>query len=262
MAAHPTGVSTTTYSLASSANLLNVHSTPLSTSLIKILKSTGPSTDSCGTLLVTDLHPEMETLTTTLWTQSCSSFVYWTVHPSNPSLSSLERMLLGYCVKSFTLNCYKDTTKCYLCMFHIHNILSPQQGKGTQMWQKKNFPFLSTKIMLLKVNIYMSFLPTSVVIGEKITPSYFSDFLHFGDLAGFLLMTSCADTTFIFYPLNSRVARCSFPHAVPFLSNADCFSSICFSLHYFSCCFCMAVLGTLFRLAYNLHYWFHSHADL
>lgn len=80
--------------------------------------------------------------------------------------------------------------------------------------------------MLLKVNIYMSFLPTSVVIGEKITPSYFSDFLHFGDLAGFLLMTSCADTTFIFYPLNSRVARCSFPHAVPFLSNADCFSSM------------------------------------
>jgi len=45
MASHPSGVLTTPLSLVSSSNLLWVHSTPLSMSLMKILKSTGPSTD-------------------------------------------------------------------------------------------------------------------------------------------------------------------------------------------------------------------------
>ena len=72
MASHPSVVSTTLHSLVSSANLLRVHLTQLSMSLMKILKSTGPSSDHCGMPLVTDLHPDMKPLTTTLWTRSCS----------------------------------------------------------------------------------------------------------------------------------------------------------------------------------------------
>ena len=36
-------------------------------SLMKILNSTGPNTDLWGTPLVTDLHLDIELLTTTLW---------------------------------------------------------------------------------------------------------------------------------------------------------------------------------------------------
>ena len=60
------GVLTASHSLVSSANLLRVHLTPLSVSLMKILKSFGLSTDPWGTLLVTDLHPDMDSLPTTL----------------------------------------------------------------------------------------------------------------------------------------------------------------------------------------------------
>jgi len=45
IASHPSGVSIVPHSLVSSADLLRVHSTPLSALLMKILKSIGPSTD-------------------------------------------------------------------------------------------------------------------------------------------------------------------------------------------------------------------------
>jgi len=45
MASHPSGVLTSPHSLVSSANLLRVPSMPLSMSLMKILKSTGLSTE-------------------------------------------------------------------------------------------------------------------------------------------------------------------------------------------------------------------------
>ena len=47
--AQPSGVSTTPPSLVSSANLLRVHSSSSSRSLMKKLNKTGPSTDSWGT---------------------------------------------------------------------------------------------------------------------------------------------------------------------------------------------------------------------
>ncbi|PKU44713.1 hypothetical protein llap_4987 [Limosa lapponica baueri] len=45
------------------ANLLRVHSIPLSMSLVKILNHTGPSTNPSGTPLITDLHLDIELLT-------------------------------------------------------------------------------------------------------------------------------------------------------------------------------------------------------
>jgi len=68
IASHSLGVSTTPHNLVS--NFLRVHSVPQSISLMKILNSTGPSTDPWETSLVTDLHPDMEPLTTTLGTIS------------------------------------------------------------------------------------------------------------------------------------------------------------------------------------------------
>ena len=64
MAPHLSGVLTMPHSLVSSTNLLKVHSTPFSMSLTSL--GVGP--------LITDLHPDIELLTTTLWTQSCSQF--------------------------------------------------------------------------------------------------------------------------------------------------------------------------------------------
>ena len=61
------GVLTVPHSLVSSVNLLRMHSTPLSMSLLKILKSISPSTDPWGTPLITDLHRDIEPLTTILW---------------------------------------------------------------------------------------------------------------------------------------------------------------------------------------------------
>ena len=67
---------TTPHSFVSSANLLRMHSIPLLMSLLKMLKSTGPSTDTGGTPIVADLHPDIEPLTT-LW-----------LHPATSSSSS------------------------------------------------------------------------------------------------------------------------------------------------------------------------------
>lgn len=69
--------------------------TPLPLSLIKMLSSTGPSTDVWETLLITSLHLIIEPLTTTLWVQLSSQFfIHWVVHLSNPFLSSSETRML------------------------------------------------------------------------------------------------------------------------------------------------------------------------
>ena len=67
MASVPSVVSIAPLSLVSSAILLKVHLIPLSVSSIKMLKSTGPRTDPWGTALMTVLHLDTESLTTTLW---------------------------------------------------------------------------------------------------------------------------------------------------------------------------------------------------
>ena len=101
MTSHPVGVLTSPCSLVSSANLLRVHLIPLTVSLVKILKSVCPSTDPWGIPLVTDLHLDIEPLTTTLWVRSHNLFlIYQTVHrhthtKKNPYLSNLERWILG-----------------------------------------------------------------------------------------------------------------------------------------------------------------------
>lgn len=50
MASHPSGALTSPHSLVSLANLLRVHSTPLSVLLMKIWRSISPSSDLCGSL--------------------------------------------------------------------------------------------------------------------------------------------------------------------------------------------------------------------
>ena len=73
-ASHPSGVPTAPHILVSAANLLREDSISLSVSLTKILKSIDPSTNPWGTPHITDLCPDVEPLTTTLWTLSCSQF--------------------------------------------------------------------------------------------------------------------------------------------------------------------------------------------
>ena len=68
-------VSTVPLSLVSPANLPRVHSVLLSMLLMKVLNSTRPNTNPWGTPLVTDLHLDIEPLTTTLWLQPSSQFL-------------------------------------------------------------------------------------------------------------------------------------------------------------------------------------------
>ena len=87
-------VSTVLLSLVSSTNLLRVHLMPSSVSLMKMLKSTSPKTDPWGTPLVTGLYLNIEPLITTLCLLLSNQFlIHWTVHPSNPYLSNLERRM-------------------------------------------------------------------------------------------------------------------------------------------------------------------------
>lgn len=90
-------VSTAALSLLSLANLLRVCSTPLSTSLIRMLKSTCPKMGPCRTPLVTSLHLDTEPWTPLLWLRlSKQLFIQLTVQPSNSSLSNFEiRMWCG-----------------------------------------------------------------------------------------------------------------------------------------------------------------------
>ncbi|XP_053942682.1 YEATS domain-containing protein 4 [Cuculus canorus] len=59
MTSRPSSVATAPLSLVSSADSLRVHSISLSLSLMKILNSTGPSADPCGTPPVTALHLDL-----------------------------------------------------------------------------------------------------------------------------------------------------------------------------------------------------------
>ncbi|KAK4817624.1 LOW QUALITY PROTEIN: hypothetical protein QYF61_021527, partial [Mycteria americana] len=70
----PSSRSTLPHNLVSSANLLRVHSIPLSRSLIKILNRTGPSTEPWGTPLVTGRQLDLTPFTTTLWARPSSQF--------------------------------------------------------------------------------------------------------------------------------------------------------------------------------------------
>jgi len=61
--------------------------------LMKMLKSTSPSNDPWGVPLITYLHLNIEALTTTIWVWSRNQFlIHQTVHPSDPYVSTLERM--------------------------------------------------------------------------------------------------------------------------------------------------------------------------
>jgi len=91
MTTFPATVSNAPLSLVPSANMLRLHSTPSSMSLIKMLKSIGPKTDPWGTLLVTGLHLDREPLITTLCLRPFNQFlVHPLVHPSNPHPTNLE----------------------------------------------------------------------------------------------------------------------------------------------------------------------------
>ena len=106
MVFQPSSLLTAPLSLMSSANLLKVHSIPLSMSRMKILTSTGPSNDPWGTPLVTSLHLDIAPLTTSLWMQPSKQFpIHWTVHPSNPPLSDLERRMLWGTVSKALQKC-------------------------------------------------------------------------------------------------------------------------------------------------------------
>lgn len=96
----PSNISTTPHSLESFANLLRVHSVPLSVSLIKMSKSPGPSTDPWETPLnTTGFHLDAEPLATTLWVRLSSQFLIDQVVPlSNPCGFGLAtRMSCGQC---------------------------------------------------------------------------------------------------------------------------------------------------------------------
>ena len=63
-----------------------VHSIPWSVPLIKVLKSTSPKTDPCGTPLMTGLHLDAEPLTTTFRLRPSNQlFSRCTVQPNDPS---------------------------------------------------------------------------------------------------------------------------------------------------------------------------------
>ena len=69
------------------SNVLMVHSTPASRSLINTLKKTAPRTEPWGTPLVTGCQPEVATFTRTLWTLPFSQiFTQHTMKPLIPQL--------------------------------------------------------------------------------------------------------------------------------------------------------------------------------
>jgi len=90
------------HSLVSHRNLLKVHSIPLQTSLIKI---TGLSIDLWGTTLITDLHSDIEPLTTTLCVRSLNQYLFLqTVLSTNPYPFNSERRVLWGTVPKALVN--------------------------------------------------------------------------------------------------------------------------------------------------------------
>ena len=86
MASLPPALSTVLPRLVSSAILLRVQLIPSYMSLIKMLKSTSPKTDAWGTPLVTNLHLDIEPLTTTL----SETFQPIPYPPNSPTLESIS----------------------------------------------------------------------------------------------------------------------------------------------------------------------------
>lgn len=72
---------------------------------MKLLNSPGPNTDPWGTLLITDLHLDIETLTTTLDVAIQPIPHDLTVHLSNLYLPNFERrMLWGFMLKALQMS--------------------------------------------------------------------------------------------------------------------------------------------------------------
>ena len=109
-------------------------------------KITSPSPDSWGTLLITDLHLDMETLTTTLWVQSCNQFlVHWIVHPSSSRLSNVERkMLWGITSKALmkwtSVRWQQWLFPCLLTQIHYHNRPQVWSGRSCHWWSNASSP--------------------------------------------------------------------------------------------------------------------------
>ena len=88
MASLLSSMSIALHSLVSSANLLRVHSVPLSVFLTKMLNNTGPYTDPWGMPLITGFHLDIEPFITTFWVQPSSQFlIFCVIYPSIKSMS-------------------------------------------------------------------------------------------------------------------------------------------------------------------------------
>ena len=86
----PSIVSVAPLYLVSSANLLRVHSIPLSQSLIKMSKNTSPKKDPWRIPLVTGLHLDVKPLITNLCLWPFNQFLFhWKVHLSNSCIFSI-----------------------------------------------------------------------------------------------------------------------------------------------------------------------------
>src|SRR6218665_1882932 len=81
-------VTASLHSFVSSANFDIFESIPLSMSLMKIIKRSGPNTDPCGTPLLTPIHSENAPLIPTLCLLSFSQFsIHLSRFPPNPQAS-------------------------------------------------------------------------------------------------------------------------------------------------------------------------------
>lgn len=90
----PSHKSTALPNLVLSVNLLGVHSTSSSRSLIKMLKKTHPSTKSWVISLFTGCQLDWTQFTVTLWPHlSFHFFTHWTVHLSKPLAASFSRRI-------------------------------------------------------------------------------------------------------------------------------------------------------------------------
>ena len=92
-----------------SADLLRVYSIPSLMRFLKILKSTGPSTDSWRSPIITSLHLDIEPLTTALWLQPSEQFfIHWIAQHSNKYVPNLE----------IRITCELRSCNCFWHEFH------------------------------------------------------------------------------------------------------------------------------------------------
>lgn len=79
------------WKLVSSPNLLTVHSISVSMLLEKMLNNISPDTDPWRAPLITGLHLDTESFTTTISVQPSSPFwIYWMVHPKKSTSFQLR----------------------------------------------------------------------------------------------------------------------------------------------------------------------------